>query len=120
MSAVLTAILVTASVVALFRWRRVGFLCVAFFVLLAPTSSVVPITTEVGAERRMYLALAALTMLGVAGGAWVIDRVRPRIPRRVGDLLPAAAVAVAFAGVAALGVLTTQRNSRYRDASRKR
>ena len=112
-SAVLITTLVVASVVALFRWPRVGFLCVVFFILLAPTSSVVPITTEVGAERRMYLALAALAVLGVAGGAWVIDRLRPRIPRRVGDVLPAAAVAVAFAWVGTLGVLTTHRNDEF-------
>ena len=115
-SVVLIATLVAASVVALFRWPRAGFLCVVFFILLAPTSSVVPITTEVGAERRMYLALAALTILGVAGGAWVIDRVRPRIPRRVGDALPAAAVAAAFAWVGTLGVLTTHRNSEFATA----
>ena len=112
-SAVLIATLVVASVVGLFRWPRVGFLCVVFFILLAPTSSVVPITTEVGAERRMYLALAALTILGVAGGAWVIDRVRPSIPRRVGNVLPAAAVAAAVIWVGTLGVLTTQRNAEF-------
>jgi len=112
-SAVLIATLVAASLVALFRWPRVGFLCVVFFILLAPTSSVIPIATEVGAERRMYLALAALTILGVAGAAWVIDQVRPRIPRRVGDMLPAAAVAAAVASVGTLGVLTTHRNAEF-------
>ena len=112
-SAVLIATLFAASLVALFRWPRVGFLCVVFFILLAPTSSVIPITTEVGAERRMYLALAALTILVVTGGAWVIDRVRPRIPRRVGEVLPAAAVAAAFAWVGTLGVLTTHRNGEF-------
>ena len=112
-SAVLIATLVAASLVALFRWPRVGFLCVVFFILLAPASSVIPITTEVGAERRMYLALAALTILVVTGGAWVIDRVRPRIPRRVGEVLPAVAVAAAFAWVGTLGVLTTHRNGEF-------
>jgi tetratricopeptide (TPR) repeat protein len=112
-SAVLITTLFAASIVALFRWPRVGFLCVVFFILLAPTSSFIPITTEVGAERRMYLALAALTILVVAGGAWVIDRVRPRLPRRVGDVLPAAAVAAAVAWVGTLGVLTTHRNAEF-------
>lgn len=114
--AALIAALVAASIVALFRWPRVGFLCVVFFILLAPTSSVIPITTEVGAERRMYLALAALTIMGVVGGAWVTDRLRPRLPRRVGDLLPAAAVAAAFAWVGTLGVLTTHRNAEFATA----
>jgi tetratricopeptide (TPR) repeat protein/drug/metabolite transporter superfamily protein YnfA len=112
-SAVVIATLVAASIIALFRWPRVGFLGVVFFILLAPTSSVVPITTEAGAERRMYLPLAALTILAVAGGAFLIDRARPRLARRVGDVFPAAAVAVGFAWVAALGVLTTRRNAEF-------
>jgi Flp pilus assembly protein TadD len=112
-SAVVIATLVAASLVALFRWPRVGFLCVVFFILLAPTSSVVPITTEVGAERRMYLALAAFTILVIAGGAWVIDRVRPSLSRRVGDVLLAAAVVAVFVWVGTLGVLTTRRNAEF-------
>jgi len=113
MSAVLIATLFAASVVALFRWQRVGFLCVVFFILLAPTSSFIPITTEVGTERRMYLALAALTILAVASGAWLIDRVGPRLPGRVGKVLPVAAVVAAFAWVGTLGVLTTHRNGEF-------
>ena len=56
-----------ATLLALRRHRRLGFLGVWFFVTLAPTSSIVPIATEVGAERRMYLPLMALAVLG---GAW--------------------------------------------------
>jgi len=37
-----------------------------FFVTLAPASSVIPIATEVGAERRMYLPLLAVVILFVA------------------------------------------------------
>ena len=53
-----------------------------FFLTLAPTSSVVPIASEVGAERRMYLPLAALVVL--AGFArWLgLDRLRARWPAR--------------------------------------
>ena len=111
--AALIASFVAASFVALFRWPRAGFLCVVFFILLAPTSSFVPITTEVGAERRMYLALAALTILVVAGGAWAIDRVRPSLPRRAGGALPAVAVAAVLAWVGTLGLLTTNRNGEF-------
>ena len=112
-SALVIAALFAASLAALFRWPRVGFLCIVFFILLAPTSSVVPIASEVGAERRMYLALAALTILGVVGGAWAIDRVREGFPRRVGTVLPAAAAATAFACVGILGMLTARRNSEF-------
>ena len=49
-------------------WGLVGAL---FFLALAPTSSFVPIITEVGAERRMYVPLAALLAALVAGG-WIL------------------------------------------------
>ena len=39
------------------RWPLWGWAGMAFFLLLAPTSSLVPNLTEVGAERRMYLPL---------------------------------------------------------------
>ena len=52
----------------------IGFLGACFFLTLAPTSSFVPIATEVGAERRMYLPLASLVVLGVLAihrlGSW--------------------------------------------------
>lgn len=50
------------------RFRRAGFAALFFFLALAPTSSIVPILTEVGAERRMYLPLAALLSLVVIAG----------------------------------------------------
>ena len=51
------------------------------FVTLAPTSSIVPIATEVGAERRMYLPLAALIALVVAALAIAAGRLGPRRAR---------------------------------------
>jgi Flp pilus assembly protein TadD len=56
-----------ATLLALRRHRWLAFLGVWFFVTLGPTSSVVPIATEVGAERRMYLPLMALAVLAVVG-----------------------------------------------------
>ncbi len=44
-----------------------GFLLASMFAILAPTL-IVPITTEVAAERRMYLPLAAAAALFVVGG----------------------------------------------------
>lgn len=52
--------LLIGTVVALRRWPAVGFLGVWFFVLLAPSSSVLPIATQTMAEHRMYLPLAAI------------------------------------------------------------
>jgi protein O-mannosyl-transferase len=51
--------------VALWRWPALGFLGAWFFVTLAPASSIVPVATEVGAERRMYLPLIAVSVLAV-------------------------------------------------------
>jgi Flp pilus assembly protein TadD len=61
------ALLLLITIVALFHRRRLGFLGLWVFVTLSPTSSVVPIATEVGAERRMYLPLIGLMTLAVVG-----------------------------------------------------
>ena len=61
--ALLVTALLAATIVALVRAPALGFLGAWFFMTLAPTSSVVPIATEVGAERRMYLPLLALIVL---------------------------------------------------------
>jgi tetratricopeptide (TPR) repeat protein len=48
-------------------WRRhpLAFAGAWFFVILAPTSSVLPIVTEVAAEHRMYLPLATIIAAAV-------------------------------------------------------
>lgn len=61
----LVVALLALTIVALVRWPRTGFLGAMFFLTLAPTSSLIPIASEVGAERRMYLPLAALSVLAV-------------------------------------------------------
>ncbi|HVU87003.1 MAG TPA: tetratricopeptide repeat protein [Pirellulales bacterium] len=52
-----------------------GFLLACVPLILAPTL-VVPIATEVAAERRMYLPLAALVALAVTGGYAFLQRAR--------------------------------------------
>ncbi|CAN5806320.1 hypothetical protein BH18ACI5_BH18ACI5_07780 [soil metagenome] len=63
--ALLIVALLGSTGYALWRYPRVGFLGAWFFLTLAPTSSVIPIATEVGAERRMYLALIAVVAISV-------------------------------------------------------
>jgi tetratricopeptide (TPR) repeat protein len=104
--------LAAAAAFALRRWPAVGFLGVMFFLTLAPTSSIVPITTEVGAERRMYLPLAALVVLAVTLAAVFVERVRQRSPRHARTIV-GAAVAVSAAIIAALAVRTVSRNRDY-------
>lgn len=53
---------------ALWRWPAWGFLGAAFFLLLGPSSSFIPIE-DIATERRMYLPLAAILTLLVLG-AW--------------------------------------------------
>ncbi|MBI3011354.1 MAG: tetratricopeptide repeat protein [Candidatus Omnitrophica bacterium] len=102
-------VLVIATLWALRYRPAAGFLGAWFFGLLAPTSSVLPILTEVAAERRMYLPLAAVVTLIVVGG-W--DGLR-RLP--VGDRwrrsLAAGLVTIL---VGTLGWVTIRRNEVYR------
>ena len=51
------------------RWGWLAFAGAWFFLLLAPSSSVVPIISEVAAERRVYLALAAVLLVLVVASA---------------------------------------------------
>jgi tetratricopeptide (TPR) repeat protein len=110
------ALAMTASAagtaIALVRWPKAGFLGAWFFITLAPASSVVPIATEVGAERRMYLPLAGLVVLAVVGAALAWDRVMPadRTRRAPGTYVTAALV---LALVGALAVGTIHRNRDY-------
>ncbi len=67
-------VLALLGVTAWAWWRRpvVGFMGVAFFVILAPSSSVVPLVGQTIAEHRMYLPLAAVvTLLVIAAHAWL-------------------------------------------------
>lgn len=70
--------LLAATVVLLWYRPMLGFLAAWVFLTLAATSSFVPIATEVGAERRMYLSLAALAvavtvlLCRMARGRWFV------------------------------------------------
>jgi len=79
---IVIAVLVTLTAIALFRWPAFGFLGAMFFLTLAPTSSVIPIRTEVGAERRMYLPLAALVVIVVVLAARAFGRFATPPPAR--------------------------------------
>jgi tetratricopeptide (TPR) repeat protein len=98
-------------------WRRHPAVCVAgawFFLILAPTSSIVPIRTEIAAEHRMYLPLASVIALVVTCGfsCWRRLEIGAGIGRIVGNTLLGVVV---LAAAITLGVLTRQRNEDYRD-----
>ena len=115
--ALIVVLLLVASGVALARWPRIGFLAAAFFLTLAPTSSVIPIASEVAAERRMYLPFAALATLAAVAGRWLVDRAGERMRResRTGRGTHAGAVAAGLTAIvlAALAVRTVYRNAEY-------
>lgn len=66
--AVLVVLVFALSAYGSLRNRPWAFAALACFIVLAPTSSAVPILSEVGAERRMYLPLMACIVLVVVGG----------------------------------------------------
>ena len=64
--------LLAGTVVALWRWPLWGFAGAWFFAILAPSSSFVPVASQTMAEHRMYLPLAIVVTLAVAGlQAWL-------------------------------------------------
>jgi tetratricopeptide (TPR) repeat protein len=116
--ALAVAVLVAATIYALLRRPQVGFVGAWFFLILAPTSSFVPLITQTEAEHRMYLPLAAVVVLVVVAVDAAVATVRPRLAdasvfRRIVDNAPAAALAVAVFGFA-WG--THRRNETYRSA----
>jgi tetratricopeptide (TPR) repeat protein len=113
------ALLVIGVAILLWRNHTLGFVGAWVLLILSPTL-VVPIITEVAAERRMYLPLVALVSLVVVCGYWLLERV----VRRVGQHEAPAATgrtAVLVGGSAALilvltaGVVSAHRLAVYRD-----
>ena len=93
--------LVAATLAGLWRSTVIGFAGAWFFAILAPTS-LLPARTQMAAEHRMYLPLAVVIVLGVAG-------IHALLGRRAW---------IALAGLAiGLGFLTMQRNQDYRSAT---
>ena len=91
--------LLAAVAVALRHWPALGFLGAWFFVILAPTSSVVPVALQPMAEHRLYLSLAAVVIMVVLGlHAWLGRR---------------STIVFALAAVG-LGWFTVQRNQDYK------
>ncbi len=93
------AALVVGTGIALWRWPAAGFAGAWFFIILSPSSSVVPLVGQPTAEHRMYLPLAAIISLGVL---WLYAKIGRY------------SVHVLFAAAVGFGWLTVQRNHDYR------
>jgi hypothetical protein len=72
-----TTLLAGTVVVLLWRRKAAGFVGACFFIILSPTL-VVPIVTEIAADRRMYVPLATMTALVVVGGYHVLRSIAMR------------------------------------------
>jgi tetratricopeptide (TPR) repeat protein len=105
--------LLTATAWALWRRSPWGFWGAWFFLILAPTSSFLPSSEEVAAERRMYLPLAAVVTVIVASGYEGLVVVARRVGARENQrrFITYGVVGVI---VATLSYLTVRRNKDYR------
>jgi tetratricopeptide (TPR) repeat protein len=97
--ALVLAALLVGTAIALWRWPAVGFAGAWFFIILSPSSSVVPVAFQPIAEYRVYLSLASVVALVVLGLYYLIGR---------HSLILFTAVAVG------LGWLSVRRNEDYR------
>ena len=106
-AAAAVVVLLVATLAAWVRVPAMAFLGTWFFITLAPTSSLLPIATEVGAERRMYLPLVAVIAALLVAGARLLQTVREPGTRRI--------VAMSATGIVCAGfvALTLARNSEY-------
>ncbi len=110
-AAVVLALLV-GTALALRRRMWIGFWGAWFFLILAPTSSIMPVA-DVAFEHRMYLPLAAVVVAIVIGAYDLFERIgqRFRLAGKPRGWLEAALVVVACGG---LGYATVRRNQDYR------
>ncbi len=74
------ALLLALTVRGVMKLQPWSFPAAAFFMILAPSSSVVPFRLDIVAEHRMYLPLAALFTFVVIGVAWILRNMRTRDP----------------------------------------
>ncbi len=103
--------LLAATACAFWRWPAWGLLGAWFFLILAPTSSVMPLA-DLAFEHRMYLPLAAVVTAAVLGG-YILGQSLVR--RGVVAPRTAAAMGGCLVVVASLplGYITCERNNDY-------
>ncbi|MCX8036297.1 MAG: tetratricopeptide repeat protein [Candidatus Sumerlaeia bacterium] len=116
--AIVICFLIAATLAAYLRWPWAGYLGTWFFVVLAPSSSILPLISQTAAEKRMYLPLAAVVTLAVflaaALGEYILNRLAlPDSVRRRGRVWAVAATTLL---ALVLGALTARRNHDYRSA----
>jgi protein O-mannosyl-transferase len=106
--------LVVAAMWLWFRRPALGFPALWVFLTLAPTSSFVPIVTEVGAARRMYLPLAGIAVLFTIAFVTLGETMRRRVA--MAQALSPAIIALVIGG--ALTVTTAAQSGEFASAER--
>ncbi len=114
------ALLLMGVAVLTARGTALGFVGAWFFAVLSPTL-IIPIATEIAAERRMYVPLAAIIPCAVAGCyallRYAVDRralSRRRRPTIDGPLVGTLATAIVLAGM--YGLIDLKRLDVYKNA----
>ncbi len=114
--ALLLVTFLALTVAAVVRRHPAAFAGAWFFIVLAPSSSILPIPTEVAAEHRMYLPLAAVVALAVLAFHALAQRVLSARSAAGTARWPPAELATLVAGLAvaaAFGTTTHARNLDY-------
>ena len=105
----------TGTLILLWRNHPAGFLGTLVFAILSPTF-IIPIVTEMAAERRMYLPLAALVVLFVVGGYQLVTSIlrRQTTKRESAPSNCAAAIAIPLFVIAIVcGIASANRLNEY-------
>jgi len=97
--ALVLAVLLGGTAIALWRRPVAGFAGAWIFLILAPTTSIVPVVLSPTAEHRMYLSLAAIIALVVLG---------------LHALMGRRSLVICAAAAVGLGWLSARRNEDYR------
>ncbi len=105
--------LLAATIYQLCKNTAAGFCGAWFFVILAPTSSIMPIG-DLAVEHRMYLSLAALTVLAVTIVYVLIAKLLASLANANAIALKATLVIFVLAGLG-VGSATGYRNALYQD-----
>lgn len=98
------------------RNPRLGFPAALFFMVLAPTSSFIPLAGAIVGEHRMYLPLAAVTVYVVlAVGIWFLRKPRSgEAPAASSGIRSMGPIIAMMPVVAALAATTFLRNTAFR------
>ncbi|HEY4313549.1 MAG TPA: tetratricopeptide repeat protein [Pirellulales bacterium] len=112
-------LLAVATIWLVYRRTATGFVWAAAFIVLSPTFTV-PIITEIAAERRMYLPLAALLPWIIGGGYTLVDRMMNRLRNtdqtsHTSHLPLVLTIAITLGMAAVCGWLSFERTGIYND-----